>query len=98
MYKNKRESVITKNLDDCYICKSRASEMHHIFFGGNMKKSYRLKSEYYGLKLPLCRNCHNKAHNDREFNYRLRRIGQRCFEKKIGTREEFMAIFEKNYL
>ena len=94
MYQNKKESTITHNLDTCYICKCRATELHHIFYGNANRK----QSEKYGLKLPLCRECHNKAHRDREFNYRLRRIGQRCFEKKLGTREEFMTIFGKNYL
>lgn len=92
--KNKRESIIAETLDSCYLCGSKATELHHIFFGGK----HRDLSEEYGLKVPLCRSCHNMAHKYREVNYMLKEIGQRTFEEKIGTREEFKAIFGQNFL
>lgn len=36
-----------------------AAEVHHIFFGTANSKL----SEKYNLKIPVCRECHNWAHN-----------------------------------
>lgn len=38
------------------------------------------------------------AHKYREVNYALKRIAQRAFESKIGSREQFMKIFGENCL
>lgn len=92
--KNKKESIIANKLDECYLCGSMASELHHIFFG-NKQRDW---SEKYSLKVPLCRHCHNLAHKYREINYMLKEIGQKTFEEKVGTRKEFMNIFGENYL
>lgn len=65
---------------------------HHIFGGARRKLS-----EKYGLKVYLRMDLHEKAHSDRETAMKLKRAGQRAFEK-THTREEFMQIFGKNYI
>lgn len=91
---NKKESIIASNLDRCFICGKYGAELHHIIFGN----SFRQHSEDFGLKVPLCRACHDLVHKSREVNYALRRLAQKTFEKKVGTRKEWQLNFEKNYL
>lgn len=38
------------------------------------------------------------AHKYREVNDALKRIAQKAFEEKIGSREDFMRIFGENCL
>lgn len=86
----------------CWECEctpqQRCLEEHHVFNGPN-----RRNSEKYGLKVYLCYVCHrdNKlgVHGcNTELRERLQQAGQQAFENKIGSREEFMKIFGKNYL
>ena len=72
---------------------------HHVIFG----LANRRLSERHGLKVYLCYVCHrdNKlgVHGcNTELRERLQQAGQQAFENKIGSREEFMKIFGKNYL
>lgn len=91
------KSIIQTNKDECYLCGGRASEEHHV-----LKASNRKWSEKYGLKVYLCPMCHrigkHAVHNDRETDLRLIRTAQKIFELQVGTREDFMRIFGRNYL
>lgn len=94
------QSIIPGNQKGyCYICgRYCQTEDHHIFFGtGN-----RRNSEEYGLKADLCPECHrygpNAAHESAETADYLHRIGQQAFEDQIGSREQFIEIFGRNYL
>lgn len=59
-------------------------------------------SEEYGLKVDLCVECHkfgpHAVHRDPEIMDMLHRQGQEAFETQIGSREEFMKIFGRNWL
>ena len=84
----------------CYICSKwldrdylqKGLEKHHVI---------------YGLTVMLCRyhhqgniNGHNEAiHNnpDKTYDLRLKREAQRAWEKKYGSREDFIAVFGKSY-
>ena len=59
--------------------------------------SNRKNSEKYGLKVWLCRDHHCHVHMNREAAINLIKIAQSKFEE-THTREEFMAIFGKNWL
>lgn len=76
----------------CAICGRPASQTHHIFNGANRKHS-----EHYGLTVRLCAQCHERIHRDQALDERMKKEGQREFERN-HTRAEFMAIFKKNYL
>jgi len=85
---------IIQSKRECYICHSKYQlEEHHLFQGPN-----RNQAEKQGLKVYLCRNCHYTVHN---MNYqelnKLHILGQKKFEE-THTREEFMALFHKNYI
>lgn len=82
----------------CYFCgRTDWIECHHIFQG-----AYRRKSEQYGFVIDLCHRHHNEppdgVHHNRQNNLILKRKAQTEFEKTMGTREEFIKIFGRNYL
>ena len=97
--KKHHKSIIDRNIKgQCFICgKYGDTECHHIFFGSNRKYS-----EQYGLTVYLCPECHRTSevsvHKNGEVNRTLKRIGQRAFESKCGSRDKFIKIFGKNYL
>lgn len=81
-----------------FICgKAGETERHHIYGSANRKYS-----EQYGLTVYLCPECHRVSetavHRNKEVRKTLQRIGQRAFENKCGSRQEFIKIFGKNYL
>lgn len=88
---------IYNDRDVCFLCGGRASEMHHIFHGNGLRKL----SDYYGLVVPLCHQCHNEPPNGAHFNAEvdtyLKREGQWAFEREYGH-AKFMRVFGRNYL
>ena len=88
-----RASVFTDDLEHCYLCGKKKNDLHEIFGGRN-----RLNSIKYNLVLPLCRECHSLNQNNLFFNDYWHKQGQEYFECNIGSREEFIAIFRRNYL
>ena len=81
----------------CFVCgANRGLHRHHIFAGAN-----RNNSERYGCWVYLCPDHHNMSghgvHYDHELDLQLKKMAQEAYEKN-GTREEFVRIFEKNYL
>ena len=87
---------------ECLLCGSRGGydslDRHHIFGG-----SYRAMSEKYRLTAYLCHyKCHLygelAVHNNPETMQQLHRYGQRLFYRKGGTKEQFIKIFNHNFL
>ena len=74
-------------------------EEHHIFGGANRKKS-----EEYGLTVWLCGNrCHREGaeavHRNARSQEKLHIMGQlKAMREQGWTKEEFRAVFGKNYL
>ena len=90
--KSRTNSIITKNLNNCFICGRPKDDIHEIFGGAN-----RQRSMIYGLYIPLCRWCHSRIHNNSDLMDMLHRKAQLEFEKN-HTRDEFIQIIGKNYL
>lgn len=88
-----RFSVFTDNLDKCYLCPNKKDHLHEVFAGRNRQNSMK-----YGFVLPLCEKCHRKYQNDVLFNNKWYIICQKYFESNIGTRDEFIKVFRKNWL
>lgn len=95
------ESIIQdKDECECWICgKTDRLEVHHICHG----TANRSLSDKYGLWVFLCPDCHrgtNGVHgkNGHHRDQTLKCTAQRAFENKIGSREEFRAIFGKSYI
>ena len=90
------ESIIDGDEKEvCYLCGGKATDTHHIFEGSGR----RALSDFYGLTVRLCRECHSKIHDTScpEMEY-LHRVGQRAYEAQIGTREMFINDFVRSYL
>lgn len=96
------KSIMQLDDNECYLCGANGTmdylHWHHVFGGSNRKNS-----EKYGLKVRICgQQCHengpNAVHMNREVDMKLKEDGQRAFEARHGTREDFMRIFGKNYL
>jgi hypothetical protein len=89
---------------ECYICRelygvqnTYTLEEHHCTHG----TANRQMAEKYGLKVHLCW-CHHRSsqgvHHNRQLDLFLIQTAQSCFEEQVGSREEFMRIFGKNWL
>lgn len=104
----KAGNIVIDNYDrsepprECWLCGSGGwsdpLDRHHIFGG-----SYRKLSEKYKLVVYLCHyRCHLygalAAHNNGETMQALREYGQSLFYEKGGTKEQFINIFNHNFL
>lgn len=88
-----RFSVFTDDLEHCILCGKKKNDLHEVFGGRN-----RLNSIKFNLVIPLCRECHSLNQNNPFFNEHWHKIGQEYFECNIGTRDEFLKVFRRNYL
>ena len=99
------KSIIQTDTDKCFNCRQAfGAEWHHIFGGwtGN-----RDKSEADGLKIRLCKECHEKTHSDPEESGPLQekwhRLGQTQWEATYGwqyedPRQAFRERYGKSWL
>lgn len=89
-----RYSVFSNDTERCYLCGSTYKlTWHEIYAGKNRQNSMR-----YGLCLRLCLNCHSKEQENDQYNNYWHKQGQLYWEKNIGSREEFIKVFRRNYL
>lgn len=89
-------SIVIRNTEYCFVCGAPYPEEHHIYFG-----PYRKWAEKYHLTIPLCAEHHRGSsgpHHNKEINTAYKKMGQQAFEKTIGSREEFIAVFGQNWL
>lgn len=83
----------------CYVCGAMLNlHRHHILYGTANRKL----SEKFGLWVYLC-GCHHNlsnhgVHFDRDLDIRLKQTAQKAWERRYGTREEFIKTFGKSYL
>ena len=90
----KLKSIITRDLEHCYLCGAPNPQIHHIFNGANKKKS-----EKYGLIMPLCMNHHtgdDGVHTIPRKMQVTKEFGQEMFELYYPELN-FFVIFGKNY-
>lgn len=89
----------------CYLCFEKYGEynyrnlhQHHCMHG----TANRVLAEEDGLWIYACIGCHefNKdaIHNCRETDLYVQQAAQQAYEEQIGTREEFVSRYGKNYL
>ena len=84
-------SLLTDDLEHCYLCGREAIHRHHVMHGRNRKQA---TADH--LWLPLCLECHAKAHNDGKLDYTLKRMAQQVFEARYGH-DEWLKKYGKNY-
>lgn len=85
-----RTSILTNDLEHCYICGMKKNHLHEVYFGKNRQNSMK-----WGCVVPLCFNCHTRIHNDIILDTELKIKMQDKFEEvyDIG----FISIFHRNY-
>lgn len=89
----KRYSILTNNLNICYIChKRRKDDIHEIFGGSNRQISMK-----YGLTIPTCRECHSDWDTDKELRKRIQEEAKQKFYK-LYSEEKFLKEFGKKYI
>lgn len=88
----KRFSILTNNLEICYVCGKKKDHIHEIYKGANRQVSIR-----NGFCVPLCNGCHARTENEIDFLRDLQIKCQEAFEK-THTREEFLKLTGRNYL
>lgn len=87
-----RFSILTNDLEHCYICKAKKQDLHELIGGKNRQASMK-----YGLVIPVCRKCHSLIENDETLKQKWHKVAQKEFKKNYKT-ENFMQIFGKSYL
>ena len=88
-------SVLTDDLEHCYITGSRGVHIHHIFPG----RANRKLSEKHGFIVPLRPDWHNMSnygvHFNRELDLELKCKCQEWWLQNGRTEEEFRNVFGK---
>lgn len=89
-----RFSIVTDNLDECYICHRPKDHLHEVFGGNN-----RINSMKYGCVIPLCECCHSKLHKHGKLDEELKKKLEKAFLQIYNCDVEyFRSIFYINYL
>lgn len=88
-----RFSVFTDDLEHCILCGKTKNDLHELLEGRN-----RINSIKYGYVIPVCRLCHSQIQNNAEFKNVWTKKVQEHFEGNIGSRDDFLSVFRKNYL
>ena len=88
-----RYSIITDDLEHCYICRFQGKkvlrdDLHEVYGGANRKRSI-----LNGLVVPLCR----KHHQNEEILSELKVATQQKYEAN-HTRDEFIKLIGKSYI
>ena len=88
-----RFSVFTNDKEKCMFCPSTTNlTWHEIFAGRNRRNSME-----DGFCLRMCLCCHEKYQEDVEFNEFWHEKAQIYFEEHVGSSEEFLNRYRKNY-
>ena len=91
-----KNNPVPTHSDCCIVCGLPGAELHEVFHGPNRQNSIR-----YKMQVRLCEDHHrtgkSAVHNDKAFDRQLKEQYQAIFEV-AHTREEFTAIFGRNYL
>lgn len=86
-----RFSILTTDLEHCYICGEKKDNLHEVYFGNN-----RINSMKYGCVLPLCYKHHIQIHNDIKLDIYYKILMQKKFIE-VYPELSFIDIFKINY-
>lgn len=91
------KSIIVNCMDNCFVCGSPYTEVHHVIYGTANRKL----SDKYGLIVPLCHEHHRGqtgVHFNRDFDISLKKLAQEKFNAVYGANKSFIKVFGKSYL
>lgn len=83
-----RYSIITYNLDICYVCKKHKKDHLDEVFGGRNRQT----SMKYGLVIPICFKCHRKLTDNPLLKKEIQEEAKQKFIKKYSE-EKFIKEF-----
>lgn len=83
-----RYSIITYNLDVCYICKSHKKDHLDEVFGGRNRQT----SMKYGMVIPICFKCHRKLTDNPLLKKGIQEEAKQKFIQK-HSEEKFIKEF-----
>jgi hypothetical protein len=83
-----RYSIITYNLDICYVCQKHKKDHFDEVFGGRNRQT----SMKYGLVIPICFKCHRKLTDNPLLKKDIQEEAKRIFIKKYSE-EKFIKEF-----
>lgn len=85
-----KKSIIQKDTEYCFICSRRSEDLHphHVMNG-----AFRSKAEEDGLIVFVHDSCHSRIHTNPVLAWNLKRKAQRCYEKYIGSHDEWMSRY-----
>lgn len=85
-------SIITDDLETCFVCGRMASDIHHCIHGHGRRDL----AQKYHLVIGVCNECHSNIHDrDTALDRRLQQLAQKKFEEHYDL--NFREIFGKNY-
>lgn len=87
-----RFSILTTDLDHCYICGRKKDNIHEVYEGAK-----RIQSIKYGCVIPLCYVHHLQIHNNRTMALFYKKLMQAKFIE-VYSDLNFIDIFKINYL
>ncbi len=82
-----RWSLLTEDLTTCVECGRPKDDLHEVYEG-----AYRQRSMIYGCVIPLCRQCHNRIHQEKELKLKYKRMFEKLFAEYY-PKEEFHNVF-----
>lgn len=83
-----RYSIITYNLDICYVCQKHKKDHFDEVFGGRNRQT----SMKYGLVIPICFKCHRKLTDNPLLKKEIQEEAKQKFIKKYSE-EKFIKEF-----
>lgn len=86
-----RYSILTEDLEHCFICGQSPCDIHEIYCGAKRQVSMR-----NGFCIPLCRVHHVLIQEYWAGDLALRELCQQVYEE-THTREEFIKLIGRNY-
>lgn len=92
-------SVLTDDLEHCFISGSNVVAIHHVFYGTANRK----KSEKHGFILPLHPRWHTEGNQaihrgNKALDTQLKQMAQTYYESHKKSRKDFIEEFGKSYL
>ena len=91
------KSIVQTDGTYCFECKMAIGTEDHHLIPGNPQRKY---CEADGLKVRMCRECHDFIHSSKGSSKLLeyRRLGQTKWEAVYGDREAFIKRYGRSWL
>lgn len=93
-------SAFTQDMNKCVITGRYDVHRHHVFYGNT---GTRKKCELYGYIMPVWWKLHEQSPiaihegNNKYLDLYFKKVCQKDFEEKHGTREDFIKVFGRSW-